>query len=133
MRIASLSDFLLQRIERSEANGQRKAVNRQIYQVIREAILDQSLPAGLQLPSSRYLAIELKVSRNTVTYAYDQLLAEGYLESRAGAGSAAPALRRSTTPNNAPTSDYRCAASSWSAWRGSARRNGAPSCRAFRT
>lgn len=87
MRIASLSDFLLQRIDRgTEANGQRKAVNRQIYQVIREAILDQSLPVGLQLPSSRYLAIELKVSRNTVTYAYDQLLAEGYLESRAGAG-----------------------------------------------
>ncbi|MBA5636609.1 PLP-dependent aminotransferase family protein [Duganella sp. LX20W] len=87
MRIASLSDFLLQRIDRGrEANGARKAVNRQIYQVIREAILDQSLPAGLQLPSSRFLAQELKMSRNTVTYAYDQLLAEGFLESRVGAG-----------------------------------------------
>ncbi|SFU29807.1 MocR-like pyridoxine biosynthesis transcription factor PdxR [Pseudoduganella namucuonensis] len=87
MRIASLSDFLLQRIDRGgKAGTPRKAVNRQIYQVIREAILDQSLPAGLQLPSSRYLALELGVSRNTVTYAYDQLLAEGFLESRMGAG-----------------------------------------------
>lgn len=87
MRIASLSDFLLQRIDRDRvADGARRAVNRQIYQVIREAILNQSLPAGLQLPSSRYLALELGMSRNTVTFAYDQLLAEGYLESRAGAG-----------------------------------------------
>jgi GntR family transcriptional regulator / MocR family aminotransferase len=87
VRIASLSDFLLQRIDRGLEGGRaRKAVNRQIYQVIREAILDQSLPAGLQLPSSRFLALELGMSRNTVTYAYDQLLAEGFLESRVGAG-----------------------------------------------
>jgi GntR family transcriptional regulator/MocR family aminotransferase len=41
---------------------------------------------GLQLPSSRDLARELKMSRNTVTYAYEQLVAEGYLETRQGAG-----------------------------------------------
>ncbi|MGL1311205.1 GntR family transcriptional regulator, partial [Vibrio parahaemolyticus] len=41
---------------------------------------------GMQLPSSRDLALELGTSRNTVTYAYEQLLAEGYLESRTGAG-----------------------------------------------
>ena len=82
MRIASLPDFLLQRIDRQ--NG--KAVNRQIYQVIREAILSHLLPAGLQLPSSRELAQALSMSRNTVTYAYEQLIAEGYLETRAGAG-----------------------------------------------
>lgn len=87
MRIASLPDFLLQRIERDPAGrSQGKAINRQIYDVIRTAILDQSLPAGLQLPSSRYLAQELTVSRNTVTFAYEQLLAEGYLETRNGAG-----------------------------------------------
>ena len=82
MRIAALSDFLLQRIDRSVG----KPVNRQLYQVIREAILAHVLPVGLQLPSSRDLARELKMSRNTVTYAYEQLVAEGYLETRVGAG-----------------------------------------------
>jgi GntR family transcriptional regulator / MocR family aminotransferase len=87
LRIASLSDFLLQRIDRSlDSAGMRKPVNRQIYQVIRESILSHSLPVGLQLLSSRDLARELQVSRNTVTYAYEQLIAEGYLETRPGAG-----------------------------------------------
>ena len=82
MRIASLPDFLLQRIER----GPGQAVNRQIYQVVRAAILSHALPVGLQLPSSRELARELAMSRNTVTHAYEQLIAEGYLETRTGAG-----------------------------------------------
>ncbi len=82
MRIASLPDFLLQRIER----GPGLAVNRQIYQVVRAAILSHALPVGLQLPSSRELARELAMSRNTVTHAYEQLIAEGYLETRTGAG-----------------------------------------------
>jgi len=82
LRIAALSDFLLQRIDRTPG----KPVNRQLYQVIREAILARSLPVGLQLPSSRDLARELDMSRNTVTYAYEQLVAEGYLETRVGAG-----------------------------------------------
>jgi GntR family transcriptional regulator / MocR family aminotransferase len=87
LRIASLSDFLVQRIDRGfDSGGIRKPVNRQIYQVIREAILSHSLPVGLQLLSSRDLARELQVSRNTVTYAYEQLIAEGYLETRLGAG-----------------------------------------------
>jgi GntR family transcriptional regulator / MocR family aminotransferase len=94
LRIATLSDFLLQRIDR--ASG--KPVNRQIYQVIREAILDHVLPVGLQLPSSRDLARELKMSRNTVTYAYDQLVAEGYLETRTGAGT----FIADTVPNEIP-------------------------------
>lgn len=82
MSIATLSDFLLQRINR----GTGKPVNRQIYQVIREAILSRMLPVGLQLPSSRDLARKLGMSRNTVTYAYEQLITEGYLETRSGAG-----------------------------------------------
>ncbi|WP_317203958.1 PLP-dependent aminotransferase family protein [Janthinobacterium sp.] len=87
MRIASLADFLLQRIDRApRASGQRQPVNRQIYQVLREAVWSHALPVGLQLPSSRYLALELAVSRNTVTYAYEQLISEGYLETRPGAG-----------------------------------------------
>lgn len=59
---------------------------RQLYDGLREAILDGQLPAGTRLPSTRTLADDLGVSRNTVMNAFDQLLAEGYLEARVGAG-----------------------------------------------
>ncbi len=59
---------------------------RQIYRSIRVAILAGRAPAGGRLPSSRWLADDLAVSRNTVIAAYDQLLAEGYVVSRVGAG-----------------------------------------------
>ncbi len=59
---------------------------RQIYEAIRRSILSGEFHSGRQLPASRLLATQLGVSRMTVINAYDQLLAEGYLESRAGAG-----------------------------------------------
>lgn len=59
---------------------------RQLYFAIREAILDSRLRPGTRLPSTRSLADDLDVSRNTVVIAFDQLLAEGYVEGRTGAG-----------------------------------------------
>lgn len=59
---------------------------RQIYEAIRDAILTGRLTSGSRLPSSRALATQLSVSRITVVNAFEQLLAEGYLESRTGAG-----------------------------------------------
>ena len=59
---------------------------KQIYEEIRRTILDGSLRSGLRLPSTRLLAQELRVSRNIVVLAFEQLLAEGYLEARTGAG-----------------------------------------------
>jgi GntR family transcriptional regulator/MocR family aminotransferase len=56
----------------------------QIYQQVRAAILDGRLLAGNSLPSTRELARRLDVSRNTVSAAYDRLMAEGYLAARAG-------------------------------------------------
>ncbi|MGJ5816666.1 PLP-dependent aminotransferase family protein [Paludibaculum fermentans] len=58
----------------------------QLYGAIRDAILDGRIAKGTQLPSSRMLSTELSVSRNTVVNAYEQLLAEGYLEGEAGSG-----------------------------------------------
>lgn len=58
----------------------------QLYQALREAILNGLLNAGTQLPPTRVLATELAVSRTTVTTAFEQLLAEGYLEARVGSG-----------------------------------------------
>ncbi len=56
----------------------------QIYSSLREQITDGLYAPGAALPSSRALAAELGVSRTTVTAAYDQLIAEGYIESRQG-------------------------------------------------
>jgi GntR family transcriptional regulator/MocR family aminotransferase len=57
----------------------------QIERTLRDAIRDGRLEAGARLPSSRGLAADLGVSRGVVTSAYDQLAAEGYLETRQGA------------------------------------------------
>jgi GntR family transcriptional regulator/MocR family aminotransferase len=59
---------------------------RQLYSRLRTAILMRQLPPGTRLPSTRELANELNISRNTVMNAYDQLLAEGYLEGQVGSG-----------------------------------------------
>jgi GntR family transcriptional regulator / MocR family aminotransferase len=58
---------------------------RQIYRAFRKDILARALPPGERVPSTRALANLLKVSRNTAVLAYEQLLAEGYLETRVGA------------------------------------------------
>ncbi|MGB1251367.1 MAG: PLP-dependent aminotransferase family protein [Candidatus Promineifilaceae bacterium] len=63
-----------------------KSLQRQLYESLREQILTGKLPASTQLPSTRALAGQLGVSRNTVVNAFDQLIAEGYLTTRAGAG-----------------------------------------------
>ena len=58
----------------------------QVYEGIRQAILAGELNAGQKLVSSRKLATEVDVSRNIILLAYDQLIAEGYAETRQGAG-----------------------------------------------
>jgi GntR family transcriptional regulator/MocR family aminotransferase len=63
-----------------------KPLYRQLYEGFREAILAGRLGAGQRLPSTRGLAGELQISRLPVLTAFEQLLAEGYFESRAGAG-----------------------------------------------
>jgi GntR family transcriptional regulator/MocR family aminotransferase len=53
---------------------------------LREAVESGRLPSGTRLPSSRTLAVELGLARNTVADAYGQLVAEGWLTARQGAG-----------------------------------------------
>ena len=64
----------------------RAGLQRQLYDELRAAILGGRLAPGARLPATRVLADDLAVSRNTVTGAFDQLLAEGYLEGRVGSG-----------------------------------------------
>jgi hypothetical protein len=60
-------------------------LHQQIYRAFRNEILSGGLAPGERVPSTRTLADLLKVSRNTAVSAYEQLLAEGYLETRLGA------------------------------------------------
>ena len=59
-----------------------KCLYEQIYDYIKTEIRDGKLLAGERLPSTRSLAEYLQVARSTVEYAYEQLLSEGYVESR---------------------------------------------------
>jgi len=74
-------------------------LNRRVYLALKGGIRDGRFAPGSRLPSTRALANDLGVSRNTVTLAYEQLAAEGYVASRSrssttvlGAVQAKPAL-----------------------------------------
>jgi GntR family transcriptional regulator/MocR family aminotransferase len=82
MRASVLSDWLAQRLDRG--NGQ--PIYRQLHRLLQQAILSRELPAGSKVPSSRLLAQELGIGRNTVTQVYEQLVLEGYVSSATGRG-----------------------------------------------
>lgn len=58
----------------------------ELIKILREKILKGDIKNGEKLPSSRVLSRELGVARNTVVEAFEQLIAEGYLETRSGSG-----------------------------------------------
>ena len=70
---------------RIDRNG-REPLFRQIDAEIRGAILSRRLLPGARLPATRELATRLGVSRTSVVAAYEQLTAEGWIESRVGSG-----------------------------------------------
>ena len=65
---------------------QGEPLYRQVYLRLRKAILSGTLRGGEKLPSTRDLAEQLGVSRTVVLVAYDQLLAEGFAQGKAGSG-----------------------------------------------
>ena len=78
------------------------ALHRQIEASIRERIRSAALPAGVALPPTRALAVELGVSRGVVVEAYAQLVAEGYLTSRSGGYTLVASAPRATPPKAPP-------------------------------
>jgi GntR family transcriptional regulator/MocR family aminotransferase len=88
---------------------------RRVYHALKSMIRDGRLAPAARLPSTRQLAADLRISRNTVMLAYEQLLAEGYVVSRDRATSsvastvptsAVPAASRPKPGHPAPVSTY---------------------------
>src|SRR3954471_22406194 len=98
-----LSERIAARLDRTAA----ATLGEQVYEVIRQLILSAALVPGQRLPSSRQLAADLAVARNTVIDAYAQLGDEGYVESRVGAGAfvatTLPETRLHALPGPAPS------------------------------
>src|SRR5215469_2374544 len=59
---------------------------KQLYEGLRGAVLTGQLKTGARLPSTRAFAAELSISRATVQLAFEQLIAEGYLQGHTGSG-----------------------------------------------
>ncbi|GAA2784975.1 PLP-dependent aminotransferase family protein [Streptomyces showdoensis] len=82
-----------------------------LMDALREAVRSGRLEAGVRLPSSRSLAADLGVARNTVADAYAELVAEGWLTARQGSGTRVarrsvprrPAPARPGAPLHSPT------------------------------
>lgn len=70
-----------------QLNTTKQGCGRRLYEEIKARIADGTDPVGSRLPSTRAFAAERGVSRTTVSVVYEQLTAEGYLETRPGAAS----------------------------------------------
>lgn len=111
----------------------RRGTRDQLIRAVRDAVRSGRLPAGTMLPPSRSLAADLGLARNTVAEAYAELVAEGWLGSRQGAGTwvigahteSAPATQRAqpgTPTHNLMPGSGNVAAFPRQAWLASARR-----------
>src|SRR5215469_2845141 len=76
---------------------------------LRDAIRAGRLHPGTRLPSSRALAADLGIARNTVAEVYSQLVAEGWLIARTGSGTTV-AERRAADPGPGPLARPQAAA-----------------------
>ncbi|RQV01229.1 PLP-dependent aminotransferase family protein [Burkholderia cenocepacia] len=79
-------------------------LSRQLAQALRDAVRRGDVRPGDTLPSTRLLAASLQVARGTVVDAYAQLIAEGFLESRGGAGTRVAHALAEPSAGNTPES-----------------------------
>lgn len=75
-----------------------RPLHRQLYSALRELILAGDLGPGLRLPSTRAVAADLGVSRNTVVTAFEQLGAEGFVELKVGVGTRVSDVGQTRSP-----------------------------------
>ncbi|SFJ99630.1 transcriptional regulator, GntR family [Streptosporangium canum] len=88
-------------LELDTATGRRSGLEH----ALRDAVRAGRLAPGARMPSTRKLAAELGLSRGTVSAAYDQLIAEGYLTARRGSGTTVADLTRRPAPAPPPRRD----------------------------
>jgi GntR family transcriptional regulator / MocR family aminotransferase len=119
MRSVLLSDWLQVPLQR----GGSEPVYRQLHNLLLQAVLQGRLPAGTKLPSTRLLAEELGVARNTIIAVYEHLGAQGCLRSRHGSGTyvADLAIDHMERPSRASTARRQARGSAHAAPRLSAR------------
>ncbi|WP_391206078.1 PLP-dependent aminotransferase family protein [Psychrobacillus sp. L4] len=75
-------DYLMFQLEKDA----KTPLYEQLYNEIKEAIIDGTIEEGAKLPSKRKLAEFLSVSQTTIEFAYSQLVAEGFISSEARKG-----------------------------------------------
>jgi GntR family transcriptional regulator / MocR family aminotransferase len=97
VRRAAPAIFPIVRVDRKSATP----LYRQLYEGFRDAILERRLRAGQQVPSTRALATELRISRFPLLNAYEQLVAEGYFRSGVGSGTFVASLPAKMGPSEA--------------------------------
>src|SRR5688500_5595305 len=99
--------------------------HRQIYESWRQGVLQGRFRSGERVPSTRELAHSLGVARSTVSQAYEQLIAEGYLIAMRGAGTfVCRELPEAATPERPPLRRARRTSVpiEWSRWGSSVQR-----------
>ncbi len=96
---------------------ERSTLQNQVFEQIRQMIVDGRLKAGDPLPATRELSMQMGISRNTAMLAYDRLIAEGYVYSKPyvgtfvsenlheGVSSEPPIAIRATSKVNGKSSD----------------------------
>jgi len=105
-------DWVIDALAMELAEAASGPLSRRLYLGLRERIQAGRLAPGSLLPSSRRLARELCLGRNTVLAALEQLVAEGFLETRPGAGTFIADLPRlaGSSPASGLASAPACAA-----------------------
>lgn len=81
-----LHEWLKQQLPLARHERSHYSISATIAGLVRMGIVNGTLPAGARLPSSRELAVELGIARNTVVEIFDELKGEGYLVAHRGCG-----------------------------------------------
>lgn len=110
-----ITEALAMRLAPPAAEPPSGSLSQRLYAALREWIQQGSLPAASALPSSRRLAADLGIGRNTVLAAMDRLVAEGFVEARPGAGLFVASL---ALPEPSPLPGAPIQASRWHSRRG---------------
>ena len=86
MAVAPVAELIGRDLANFVEGKSKVPMHRRVYNSVRTAILSQQLRAGDRLPSTRDLAHDLGLSRNTIMAAFQQLIAEGYVDASIGSG-----------------------------------------------